>query len=261
MIDLKQKESSNKAFLEKRLKDKDKELEAIKQQLERELAEAKKEAELVKERFEMTKNEELKKELEKEIDDKVEQLQQKDIKIKRLEEQLSEKEKYIFDMEASIAADQKEKERLSKEKERESDKNIAGTTRHIDELEQKHQKQLQELKEENEQLRVSNCVIIMTLIIHFNQQITVLQQEKLTRELNEKDTELKEQHIKVAKLEEEIERIRIEEGEKRAELENMNAQRRELEKENQRKMDKLTSELQEKMKARYSDRLKEWQVL
>ena len=53
--------------------------------------------------------------------------------------------------------------------------------------------------------------------------------------------------------------IRIEEGEKRAELDNTIS--RELEKENQRKMDKLASELQEKVKARYSDRLKEWQVL
>ena len=82
----------------------------------------------------------------------------------------------------------------------------------------------------------------------------------MTRELNEKDTELKEQHIKVTKLEEEMERIRIEEGERQAELEIMNTQRREL-KEERRKIDKLTSELQEKMKARYSDRLKEWQVL
>ena len=96
-------------------------------------------------------------------------------------------------------------------------------------------------------------------MIHFNQQITVLEQEKLTRELSEKDTELEEQHIKVIKLEEEVEHIRIEEGEKQAELEN--TIRRELEKENQRKMDKLTSELQEKMKTRYSERLKEWQVL
>ena len=76
----------------------------------------------------------------------------------------------------------------------------------------------------------------------------------MTRELNEKDAKLKEQHIKVTKLEEEMERIRIEEGERQVEL---NTQRRELE----RKMDKLTSELQEKFKARYSDRLKEWQVL
>ena len=96
---------------------------------------------------------------------------------------------------------------------------------------------------------------------HFNQQITVLQQEKLTRELSKKDAELKEQHIKLTKLEKEVERIRIEEGERQAELKNMNTQRKELEKENQRKIDKLTSELQEKMKARYSDRLKEWQVL
>ena len=58
-----------------------------------------------------------------------------------------------------------------------------------------------------------------------------------------------------------MECIRIEEGEKRAELKNMNTQRRELEKENQRKMDNLASELQERMKARYSERLKEWQVL
>ena len=92
-------------------------------------------------------------------------LQQKEIKIKHLEEQLSEKEKYIFDMEASIAADQKERERLNKEKEekeKESDKNIADATQRIDELEQRQQKQLKELKEENEQLKVSNCVIIMT---------------------------------------------------------------------------------------------------
>ena len=73
----------------------------------------------------------------------------------------------------------------------------------------------------------------------------------MTRELSEKDAELKEQHIKLIKLEEEMERIRKEEGEKRAELE----------KENQRKMDKLTPDLQEKVKARYNDRLKEWQVL
>ena len=71
-------------------------------------------------------------------------------------------------------------------------------------------------------------------MIYFNQQITVLEQEKPTRELKE--------------------------GEKRAELPE-NTIRRELEKENQRKMIKLTSELQEKMKAKYSDRLKEWQVL
>ena len=61
-IDFKQKVSSKKAILEKRLKDKDKELEA-KQQLERELAEAKEEVKLVKERFDMTKIEELKKQL------------------------------------------------------------------------------------------------------------------------------------------------------------------------------------------------------
>ena len=92
-------------------------------------------------------------------------LQQKEIKIKHLGEQLSEKEKYIFDMEASIAADQKEKERLNKEtedKEKESDKNIADATQRIDELERQQQEQLKELKEENEQLRVSNFVIIMT---------------------------------------------------------------------------------------------------
>ena len=71
-------------------------------------------------------------------------------------------------------------------------------------------------------------------MIYFNQQITVLEQEKPTRELKE--------------------------GKKRAELPE-NTIRRELEKENQRKMIKLTSELQEKMKAKYSDRLKEWQVL
>ena len=58
-----------------------------------------------------------------------------------------------------------------------------------------------------------------------------------------------------------MECIRIEEKERQAEVENMNTQRRELEKENQRKIDKLTSELQEKMKAKYSERLKEWQVL
>ena len=44
-------------------------------------------------------------------------------------------------------------------------------------------------------------------MIYFNQQITVLEQEKLTRELNEKDAELKEQHIKVTKLEEKKERL------------------------------------------------------
>ena len=48
------------------------------------------------------------------------------------------------------------------EKRKESDKNIADATRHIDELEQQQQDQLKELKEKNEQLRVSNCVIIMT---------------------------------------------------------------------------------------------------
>ena len=170
VIDLKQKESSNKAFLEKRLKDKDKELEAIKQQLERELAEAKEDLKLLKGRFEMTKIEELKKrlnELEKERNGKVEQLQQKDIKIKHLEGQLSEKEKCIFDMEASAAADQKEKERLSNEKEKErkeNDKNIADATQCIDELEQKNQKQLQAIKnltEENERLRVSYLHVIV----------------------------------------------------------------------------------------------------
>ena len=118
----------------------------------------------MKERFEMTKIEELKKrlnELEDERNDKVEQLKQKDIEIKQLEEQLSEKKKYMFDMEASIAADQRERERLNKEKEekeKESDKNIADATRHIDELEQKYQEQLQVIKnltEENERLRVS----------------------------------------------------------------------------------------------------------
>ena len=169
MIKLKQEASSNKAILEKRLKDKDKELEA-KKHLERELAEAKQELRLVKGRFEMTKNEELKKQLnklEKERNDKVEQLQQKDIKIKHLEEQLSEKGKYIFDMEASAASDQREKERLSKEMEeekKESDENIADATRRIDELEQQNQKQLQAIKyltEENEGLRVSYLHVIV----------------------------------------------------------------------------------------------------
>ena len=61
-------------------------------------------------------------------------------------------------MEASIVADQKERERLNKEKEDEE----KDAAQRIDELEQKHQEQLKELKEENEQLRVSNCVIIMT---------------------------------------------------------------------------------------------------
>ena len=122
----------------------------------------------MKERFEMTKNEELKKrlnELEEERNGKVEQLQQKDIKIKHLEGQLSEKEKYVFDMEGSTASVQREKERLSKEmeeKQKESDKNITDATRCIDELERQNQEQLEELKEKNEQLRVSNCVIIMT---------------------------------------------------------------------------------------------------
>ena len=124
----------------------------------------------MKERFEMTKIEELKKrlnELEDERNDKVEQLKQKDIEIKQLEEQLSEKKKYMFDMEASIAADQNERERLNKEKEekeKESDKNIADATRHIDELEQKHQEQLQAIKnltEENERLRVSYLHVIV----------------------------------------------------------------------------------------------------
>ena len=171
MITLQQKLLSTKAILEKRCRDKDEEYkkqEAIKQQLERELAEAKEKVELVEKRFEMTKNEELKKqlnELEEERNDKLEQLQQKDIKIEQLEKQLSEKDKYIFDMEASAAADQREKERLCKEKENkemESDKNITDATRRIDELEQKHQEQLKELKEKNEQLRVSNCVTVMT---------------------------------------------------------------------------------------------------
>ena len=174
VIDLEQKASFYKGFLGKRLKDKDKELEATKQQLERELADAKNEVKLVKKRFEMTKNEELKKqlnELEKERNDKLEQLQQKDIKIKQLEEQLSEKqkqlsekEKYIFVMEASAASDQRERERLNKEKEKESDKNIADATRHIDELERQNQEQLQVIKnltEENERLRVSYLHVIV----------------------------------------------------------------------------------------------------
>ena len=96
-------------------------------------------------------------------------------------------------------------------------------------------------------------------MIHFNQQITVLEQEKLTRELNEKDTELKEQHIKLTKLEEEVECIRKEEGERQAELKN--EWRKETEKENQQKAEHLTFHLQEKMKAKYNDRLKGWQVL
>ena len=170
VIDLKQKASSNKAFFEKRLKDKDIELKAIKQQLERELVEAKEELKLVKERYEVTKIEELKKqlnELEKERNDKLEQLQWKDIKIKHLEKQLSVKGKYIFDMEASATADQRERERLSNEKEKErkeSDKNIADATRCIDELEQQHQEQLQVIKnltEENERLRVSYLHVIV----------------------------------------------------------------------------------------------------
>ena len=161
-------ESGKNALLYSRLKAKEKEykdLEKVKQQLERELVEAKKKATLVDERYD---NEELKKqidELKKEMNGKVEQLQQKDIKIKCLEEQLLVKGKYIFDMEASTASVQREKERLSKEmeeKEKESDKNIADATQRIDELEQKHQEQLKEFKEENKQLRVSNCVIIMT---------------------------------------------------------------------------------------------------
>ena len=56
-----------------------------------------------------------------------------------------------------------------------------------------------------------------------------------------------------------MEHIRIE-GEKQAELENMNTQRRELE-ERKKEMDDLTSELKKKMKVKYNDRLKEWQVL
>ena len=124
----------------------------------------------MKERFEMTKIEELKKrlnELEDERNDKVEQLKQKDIEIKQLEEQLSEKKKYIFDMEASIAADQNERERLNKEKEekeKESDKNIIDATQHINELEQQYQEQLQvieNLTEENERLRVSYLHVIV----------------------------------------------------------------------------------------------------
>ena len=56
-----------------------------------------------------------------------------------------------------------------------------------------------------------------------------------------------------------MDRIRIEEGEKRAELEN--GWRKEIGKENQQKTDQLTFHLQEKMKAKYSERLKEWEVL
>ena len=95
------------------------------------------------------------------------------------------------------------------------------------------------------------------IIIHFNQQITVLEQEKLTRELNEKDTELEEWRTRITK---EAECIRKAEGKMQVELANLNTQRRELE-EKKQKMDDLTSELKEKAKAKYSDRLKEWQVL
>ena len=97
-------------------------------------------------------------------------------------------------------------------------------------------------------------------MIYFIQQITVLEQGKLTRELNEKDTELKEWHSRLTKLKEEAERIKKVEGEMQTELENMNTQRRELE-EKSRKMDGLTSELTKRMKAKYSGRLKDWEVL
>ena len=79
----------------------------------------------------------------------------------------------------------------------------------------------------------------------------------MTKELNDKDAELKEQHIKVTKLEEEMERIRIEEVEKRAQLENKC--RREQE-ESKQEIQRLINNVQEAAKAKYSGRIKEWQV-
>ena len=79
----------------------------------------------------------------------------------------------------------------------------------------------------------------------------------MMKELNEKDTVLKEWDTKVTKLEEEMECIRLEEEEKRAELENKYSRQQE---ESKQETQRLITQLQEAAKAKYDGRLKECQV-
>ena len=168
ITDLKEKLKANKALLKLKLKEKDEaynKQEAIKLELERELAAAEEEVTLLKESPDHSRDEELKKEigeLKKEINEKAEKISLKDIKIKHLEQQLTEKEKCVFNAEASDAADKREKELMMKQVEdlkKENERNIGEATQYIDELVETREEQLKEKLKEIDKLREENTML------------------------------------------------------------------------------------------------------
>uniref|UniRef100_A0A1X7T232 Uncharacterized protein n=2 Tax=Amphimedon queenslandica TaxID=400682 RepID=A0A1X7T232_AMPQE len=200
------------ALVRQRLKEKDKaynEQETIKLRLEEELTSANKEITFLKKRIDSSKELEKKlkekiSELEKEMNEKVEELQDKEARIKHREENLSEKEKSVFNAEGIDAADKRDRELMIKQVKdlkKESKKNIAEATQRIDELEETHKEQLKEIKK----LREENITL----------KGTVVEQENM----KEKLTELEASRDKVAaSYEEKIDLIRREEETKCAKM-------------------------------------------